>query len=61
MTRRWSATAALLLALPFAAAAGPGPVIDMHVHAYPLDVPPGAPGLPRRSAGTGAHLASVIR
>ena len=46
MTRRGSATAALLLALPFAAAAGSGPVIDMHVHAYALDVPPGAPACP---------------
>ena len=46
MTRRWSATAALLFALPFAAAEGSGPVIDMHVHAYPLDVPPGAPACP---------------
>jgi predicted TIM-barrel fold metal-dependent hydrolase len=37
-----------LLVLPCAApvrAAG-GPVIDMHVHAYPLDVPPGAPSCP---------------
>ena len=33
-----------LAALPASAASGP--VIDMHVHAYPLDVPPGAPACP---------------
>jgi predicted TIM-barrel fold metal-dependent hydrolase len=46
--------AALALAaafgLPLAAAAAPatagGPIIDMHVHAYALDLPPGAPACP---------------
>jgi len=33
----------VVAALPLAAIASPGPVIDMHVHAYPLDVPPGLP------------------
>ena len=28
------------------AAAASGPIIDMHLHAYPLDVPPGAPACP---------------
>ena len=38
--------AAMLAALPALALAGAGPVIDMHVHAYALDVPPGAPACP---------------
>ena len=42
-TCRW--IAALAWTLPLTAA-GAGPVIDMHVHAYPLDVPPGAPACP---------------
>jgi predicted TIM-barrel fold metal-dependent hydrolase len=53
MTRRpRRLPAALLLAaacgLTLAAHAAPtaGPVIDMHVHAYALDVPPGAPSCP---------------
>ena len=40
----------LAIALAFgpthAAAAATGPVIDMHVHAYALDLPPGAPACP---------------
>jgi uncharacterized protein len=35
--------AAVASPISLAAAAGAGPVIDMHVHAYALDVPPGAP------------------
>jgi uncharacterized protein len=39
---------AAVAALPAAAAAAAphGPIIDMHVHAYTLDVPPGAPACP---------------
>ena len=33
-------------AAPASAAAATGPVIDMHVHAYALDLPPGAPACP---------------
>lgn len=39
------ATLVALSAAP-AVAASRGPIIDMHVHAYPLDVPPGAPTCP---------------
>lgn len=37
---------AMLATPPHIASASPGPVIDMHVHAYALDVPPGAPACP---------------
>jgi uncharacterized protein len=36
----------LALAVSGAAQASPGPIIDMHVHAYPLEVPPGTPACP---------------
>ena len=35
-----------LMALSAHAWAGSGPVIDMHVHAYALDLPPGTPTCP---------------
>ena len=35
-----------LMALSARAWAGSGPVIDMHVHAYALDLPPGTPACP---------------
>jgi len=38
--------ALVLVAAAAVASAGSGPVIDMHVHAYALDVPPGAPTCP---------------
>ena len=37
---------ALAVAWPLPGLAASGPVIDMHVHAYGLDVPPGAPACP---------------
>ena len=37
---------ATALGFPTSASASDGPVIDMHVHAYGLDVPPGAPACP---------------
>jgi predicted TIM-barrel fold metal-dependent hydrolase len=40
-----AAALALGLAGPAAAAAA-GPIIDMHLHAHPLEVPPGAPACP---------------
>jgi uncharacterized protein len=35
-----------LLAVATPTMAGAGPVIDMHVHAYALDLPPGTPACP---------------
>jgi hypothetical protein len=42
--RAWLLAGFLTLATP--AWAGGGPVIDMHVHAYALDLPPGTPACP---------------
>ena len=48
MTLRNAALASLLMLPCLAHAAGTagGPVIDMHLHAYPLELPPGAPACP---------------